>query len=403
MRLALDLGIAVSLAMIGAATFWEWTYGYFGIYLAFGTVLYRIDLTRKNAYALVRECEVEASADTLLVDGERVPRGAIVDGWFQPRLPIRRWFEKRPLGSTVRLLDRKKRILLEVEVVDQEQSKRLLEALGLSASHNRAEFRGPSWVTSTPDRMTLLAVATGILIVLIVIALAAYPQMSREATSLLGQFAIVFGIGLMAVSAALPSTITVGVDGVEVRWFWWRRFIPMTRIAAGYAEDGANIRLALTDGTFETIATARAHSTGDLVNDRRHLILARINDAWAAARGADSGTNAASLIARGTQSVAQWMEALATLDPNREGYRQTSLREDDLWRALEDAKEDPEARAAAAYLLRKRLDARGKERIRVVAQATALPKLRIALEAATGESDEEAAEALQELVAPEPG
>jgi hypothetical protein len=73
------------------------------------------------------------------------------------------------------------------------------------------------------------------------------------------------------------------------------------------------------------------------------------------------------------------------------------LREEDLWRVVEDPRASEDARAAAALLLRKSLDAPGKARVRVAAEATASPKLRVALEASISDDDAAALAALDEV------
>ena len=59
-----------------------------------------------------------------------------------------------------------------------------------------------------------------------------------------------------------------------------------------------------------------------------------------------------------------------------------------LWRVVEDPTAATTARAGAAFALRSTLDDDGKARLRIVADACAAPKLRVALdELATGEDD----------------
>ena len=58
---------------------------------------------------------------------------------------------------------------------------------------------------------------------------------------------------------------------------------------------------------------------------------------------------------------------------------------------------DARTRAGAATVLRKVLDDDGRARLRVVAEATASPKLRVAFEAASGDEEEALMQSLQEL------
>ena len=80
------------------------------------------------------------------------------------------------------------------------------------------------------------------------------------------------------------------------------------------------------------------------------------------------------------------------------GYRRAVVSDEALWRVVEDASVDEETRAGAAVALRKMLDEPGRARLRVVAEATASPRLRVALEAASGTNEGAVRESLEELV-----
>jgi hypothetical protein len=74
---------------------------------------------------------------------------------------------------------------------------------------------------------------------------------------------------------------------------------------------------------------------------------------------------------------------------------------DRLWSVLEDGASAPAHRAAAAVALSPHLDDAGRQRVRIAAQATATPKLRVALEAAAEDDDVRLIEALDEVTAAE--
>src|SRR5262249_20710300 len=82
------------------------------------------------------------------------------------------------------------------------------------------------------------------------------------------------------------------------------------------------------------------------------------------------------------------------------GYRQSAIRDEELWRVVEDPRAPQDARAGAALLLRRSLDDAGRARVRIAADAAAAPKLRVALDAAAAGSDEAIESALADL-APE--
>lgn len=392
----LELAIFVGLLGAGAMEFLHVNLGGLGLYLAFAATIMRVGAARHNALARPRECTVEASAAGLVVDGEAIPRRELVDGYFQPRARTMPQYQLRAIGSTVQLFGRWKRMVFQAEVGDPKQASLLLHALGLSASQKRAEFRGTSWASSTQGRASLLAgVACGLIALLAI----ACGWLNIFGLVLL-PCAIVFVV--MALIAFAPSRITIGVDGVLMRWLWMRRFIPMARIATIEAEELTEIRLTLDDDKVETIHTSVAKAAGDLAVDKRDLILARMREAWHAARTTDAGADVTSLVARGTRTFAEWREALVSLRKNESAYRHVEIRDEDLWRVVEDPQAAADARAGAARLLRTSLDAEGRARVRVAAEATALPKLRIALAAMAEDEEEAADEALAALAADEP-
>jgi hypothetical protein len=173
----------------------------------------------------------------------------------------------------------------------------------------------------------------------------------------------------------------------------------MSDIVTIHAEGPTRIRLELTGGRVEIISTASAkqRSRTGVFTERRDMILARIREAWQTHRARGPGADVATIVARGTRSLEEWKKALATLESADAGYRQAALREEDLWRVVEDPRASEDARAAAALLLRKGLDEPGKARVRVAAEATASPKLRVALEASISDDDAAALAALDEV------
>jgi hypothetical protein len=70
---------------------------------------------------------------------------------------------------------------------------------------------------------------------------------------------------------------------------------------------------------------------------------------------------------------------------------------DDLWRVLRDPSEAPTTRAGAAAALGFVLDDEGREKLRVAADAVAMPHLRVVLEAAAKQDDAKLADALEAL------
>ena len=114
-----------------------------------------------------------------------------------------------------------------------------------------------------------------------------------------------------------------------------------------------------------------------------------------AARGVS--VDAASLVARGGREVDEWMKALAAIANPATSYRAAAVPVDSFWRVLEDPAAEPTARVGAAMALRDKLDDDARARIRVAAENSAHPKVRIALDALAADRDEELRAALDEL------
>jgi hypothetical protein len=366
------------LLLFGAFLLFRFSPGALGIHLASIATAFRFGLARDNSRAKAVDRDIHISSEGVRIDGELLPRRLVADGWYQPRA----------LGSTIRLFDKRKRIIFEARVSTEEQAQAMLRALGLDASQKRAEFR-----TVSP-----LAVRqqTGIGVGAVAMAVM---LLSRHFLHAAGPWPFISILGAFMLLVVFPAKVTVGVDGVLLKWLWQSRFIPMSDIVTIHAEGPTRIRLELRDGRVEIISTASAKQRGrrGVFTERRDMILARIREAWQTHRARGPGADVATIVARGTRSLEEWKRALATLEAADAGYRQAALREEDLWRVVEDPRASEDARAAAALLLRKGLDEPGKARVRVAAEATASPKLRVALEASISDDDAAALAALDEV------
>jgi hypothetical protein len=89
---------------------------------------------------------------------------------------------------------------------------------------------------------------------------------------------------------------------------------------------------------------------------------------------------------RGTQSSVEWLRNVRAL-PGRTSYRAAGVSPETLWRIVEDPALPSRDRAAAAAALGPTFDDEARARIRVLAEATVSPRLRVALEAAGEQED----------------
>jgi hypothetical protein len=102
-------------------------------------------------------------------------------------------------------------------------------------------------------------------------------------------------------------------------------------------------------------------------------------------------------LARGDREVGVWLGVLRSTLERSTGFRDAEPPSPDALLALvEDASARAIDRAAAAIAL-SRADASFKRRVRVVAETTAAPQLRVALEAAVEDDEQKLASALEEI------
>jgi len=185
--------------------------------------------------------------------------------------------------------------------------------------------------------------------------------------------------------------VEVGSDGIVLRWLGRRLFIP-------FAEVTSVSRIERAEGlrTYLGVAIGRRRGpphlvlvgTGDAVAERE-LLAARLEEALASHHTEDRDADAASLSRRG-RAPREWVRALRARGAGADADARTApLSKDRLWALVEDGAAHAPARAAAAVAVATDATADDRERLRVVARATASPGLRVALERAAEPSAEE--------------
>jgi hypothetical protein len=378
--------------MLAAAAAGIFPPGILGVHLTIAGVLLFLASVWKNPRPKRKRARIRADREGLFVDGTlAVPRAKIADGFFQPRSG-RDLSKASSYGSSVRLVDKRRRIVFEAEA-DEREALDVLYALGLDPGTKRAEFNGSAPAFATLARNLLFVGCSVVAMGFLSAALFALgPRIGQGISSLL----------MMAwfLGAMLPSKIAVAIDGVHLRWLWWKKLVPMSTIAGISGDGDRMIRLQLVDGTEQLLYTSmrgnsRFGATYGL--QHRNAVIARIAEAHAAFRARTPAADVSGLVSRGSKTREEWLAALAKLRDAGGGYRDAVVRDEDLWRVVEDPSASEDARGGAAMLLRRSLDDEGKARVRVAAEATASPKLRIALDAAAGEPDETFQSALDEL------
>jgi hypothetical protein len=378
--------VAVGLGAVGFAAFltFGFSLGVFGVHLGILGVFLQA-FVRMNGFAVRRVETVHITENGIRTTKEEVPRARIATGYYQPRV-----------GSTARdrssvvLLDRSRRVVFEAEVENEPAAEALLRAVGLDATQKSVEFRAVSRYVANRTVRVVLAATVGVLAVF----LRAIP----------GAFAapwlIAIGVSFAA-ALAMPAKIVIGVDGVLVKWLWTKRFIPIGDIVEVAEEGPFALRLRRRSGRDEVIHTTTKNTalTGHL-RQRRDAMIARIEAARRAHAIAGPRADVSALLARGERSASEWRHALRALTSDR-GYREASVRAEDLLRVVEDPRAPEDVRAAAATVVASSNDDAAKTRIRVVAEATASPKLRVVLDAVAEGSPEDVDRALDEVAADE--
>jgi hypothetical protein len=218
-------------------------------------------------------------------------------------------------------------------------------------------------------------------------------------------------VAALTIVMRLPSTVTVGADGVLIRGPRTRVFHPLSEIERAEVVEASStssvlvpifVRLHLTQGRTRDVVAAQWGGFTDRIDARARAkaeasrLAERVNEAIAARAGESRATRARAL-ARDSRPIATWIAALRAATARTQTFREEGLSVDELFEVVEDARATHEQRAAAAIALGPHLDDAGRARVRVAAETTAVPKLRVALEASLEEDDRALGEAFEAL------
>jgi hypothetical protein len=180
--------------------------------------------------------------------------------------------------------------------------------------------------------------------------------------------------------------LTIGDDGVYVERPTSKTFIPFARVET-IKQEGLRFLLKERGSPGLVLKPIRAGSMRKVVE---RVVRGR------AAAAAVPDPVARTILERGNRTVAEWVSTLRA-PSNQEGYRASDLDPDRLWSIVENGALGPSERAAAAVGLQRHLDEAGKARLRVAAEASASPRFRVALQAASDGDEEELSRALEHL------
>jgi hypothetical protein len=311
----------------------------------------------------------------------------------------------KPTGVTVRLKRRGSRPSLTIAVKDVGEGRALLRALGFDATQTAAEIRAASQLFTWSLSKQLLILTAPVLIPIFTVPSLGVALGASKALAvvvpllLLTVFTWIFGI------IFAPTRVRVGVDGVATRWLGKDRFVPFSKVRSveayeervggktylGVALDldgGERVKLPAGQKGFTTVETAELEE--------------RVREALALHRDGAVPVDER-LLARGSRAVPEWIAALRALGAGANAdLRTPPVPPEKLLRIAEDAAAAPLVRASAAVAVAAAApDA--KKRVRLAAQNTASPRLRVALERVSADdaTDEAVAEALADLDAAE--
>ncbi|APR80631.1 Hypothetical protein A7982_05978 [Minicystis rosea] len=348
---------------------------------------------QRNPWPKIALTPVHADANGLRVGGKLVPRSAIRAGFVLPgRTPLVR-------------IERRRRPSIDLQVGDVAKGRALLRALGLDVSQTVATFRTSSRALSK-RRYTLSMIGLFMGAYGAVVATAINTRRHPAAAFGIAGGLLFFGALLaMAVVLLMPTRLSVGADGLALRWFGRERFIGYDDVAnvSRYARSWGRSRqvgviVSLRSGEEVHIPIGQAQWNDDIVA----IIEERICEAMSVFHSGGTAGDAA-LLSRGDRDVADWVASLRAIGSGANADMRTApLPKERLFRIVESPAAAATDRAAAAVALGGDLDADSRVRLKSAADAIAAPKLRVVLESAAGGAEPaELAHAMAELEAQE--
>ncbi len=251
----------------------------------------------------------------------------------------------------------------------------LLRALGRDPARTASEVAfEPSLLRAGFDDLPLwrALLQTGIAMALLAVLL---PFLARP------------GRGLTGIGGVLDSRLELGSDGLRVRGRLSNAFVPYREIRSVTTRDNAVV-LIFADGRTSYLRLAVSARIPDVVEKIERSI---------AASAAPQGDEIVERLHEIAGSKPEQLAGLRELGTDADGsYRSSSLPRERLWALVEDDAAAPATRARAAAALSGSLANEDRERLRIAADATVSPRLRIALDAVQNDDDAALAEHLDE-------
>lgn len=335
---------------------------------------------------------ITADERGLFVDGKQVVARAKMNRAYVRRADGQTYLRLAPPGVFGRPID--------VEVRGEAEAQEILAALRLDAQSSVVEHVFTDG-TAKSDRQKLFVIA-GFFLTMMIMSLAlvfkpVLPGMALAVKAIGLFFTLFTSASALFLLYSRRVSISVGADGLHVRQVAHTpRFIAFRDLDRVTLSD-EEVTLHLRDRT--TIAVHNlSEKRADLGDDRDGEaagLVARIRDAHAAYRAAPPTT--APALDRGSRTTEEWIQHARDVREDAATYRAGVVPDEQLWRIVEDASASAAERAGAALALRHDLDDKGRERLRIAAEACAEKRLRVALETASSDDDAALADALEPL------
>ncbi|NUP06843.1 MAG: hypothetical protein HOW73_12395 [Polyangiaceae bacterium] len=330
-------------------------------------------------------------------------RGITVDGagvWHQgtlvvPRSALRQGFVLHENAKPKVRLEHAWGPPTEIAVPTQHDGRAILEALGLDTSQVSADVRAGSILHRYPKLAQQLPTWFVAVVVLLMLLGDDQPGLRVALLAAGGASAVYLLLG------AVKTRVRVGIDGISTRWLGRRRFYPFSTIERVCRYDAGRspnpivgIELFFHGGAQLQLPVGEANEAELACS----ALYARVRQALAEFQSAREGARIEAL-ARAGRDDRTWVDALRALGRGEgASHRRAAIPTDRLLTAALDPSAAPRDRACAAIAVGPSLTPDERVRVRESAEASASPKLRIAIERALND-DEGVEEALAALEA----
>ncbi len=323
--------------------------------------------------ARVVEGTLRATSNGLALDGRLLAsRATLAQGFVLPS----------PEGTLVRFDRVGAKSPLFVRVPDHEAAQTLLATLGFDAGKTAAHLRIASGLLALSGVKQAAAIAAP-LGLLFPIFFTTAQLVGRTAGPYVFAEVLVYVAYVLGLAFA-PTTVNIGTDGVELKWLHTARFVRFDQVARverfrefRSSKEQHGVRLHLRDGDVVRLHTGQ----GDLGMSDAARLESRLDDARSAGNsGLLEDSSRVGSLQRGTSALPEWVRSLRRLGAGVVDHRHAAMPREHLLRVVEDGTASSEERAYAAVALVSSEDPEARERVRVAAEATVEPRLRVALQ-----------------------